>query len=1078
MNQFDKTQIIIFEKNIESIKVALRSYQEILEKGEAFNMDVFDVEFKIKSEDGIRRLQVGDTKNQELLKHAFRKDIDGDIDDSLIKDDSEIYISEEIFFAIALEYSALTQAIVSTAKAMVSNMRKLNNTDSVWVDDMRIFAVGSIYMLAKKHPEYSYLLAQFFIPYWDLEHATGYEYCLYDLLKKHGWSKHMIKAFIWCDNAHFRKHMYAVDRWDDAEELQSLAQFLKSNTSEYAAFKQAIIYRFKQEPALLYSSQEKIENQRPVLEIFKSLSTESSQEYDDENEGEEYLQATFIYDSLENEAMDLHKLLLEQVKTPLTCHSENNLIQIANEKAYDKYLEKEVYKGDGTKALKEFILALTNGSKLWNYIETGENAQYLDKLKAEKIIPLAKQHATEFHECLNFHLDFCDDEDEINSQLMYILSNVIFDLDIQADDDEEETDLGNGFVSHVSIKSEDCVKEQINKNEQFLRILDIFYKLLGTDELSEYVLDTIANQEDKPLLSEEEFFNRYSKRDTSAIKESNQAKLIQEAKNSLTYYIGGSRDELERFSFNQIDKALSIERNMYDCTQWKDKNINTYCLAAYMLTKDKNQNIHDELTQHLLNYLEKGPWLLAFNELTESINKDTITNKELALIKDYFTAQQTTESNHESILELLKQHLYREECHRGSNIFDQFSKNQPGYALFRYSDSYQRVVLLSYWMQDMMPPLCFQAKRIWKLLVALAPQRVIRLISKTVSNEHFVAEFDSMQESDKFYEELERAKIPTEHIYAFQMVQSQNRASITEPCNLREYLSWLDLYDDIDSQESGMFGAVRKNRAIAFEKGLHYINEASRIQFYHDLSVRNTRFPFSQDAYFERALKSFLQLNAIERELGIDDLLSNLLSYLNGNYSYTDILKLFKKKIIKSGMSTGYESSGMSYLGQFFWLLETDKQNRMMKLLISHSSEGFEVLEHGLCIAYRDKLIKNGEMTLEYRLMNSLEKYDDEATETVLNAYAMLFDRLTELDILMERIVDFGLNQFSPVFNDYILKLARSGSLVAYIKKTKVNKRESLVQLFAKQDDMIQLLEPFVKDKSRKIRDCVEKLLK
>lgn len=1074
MNQFDKTQIISFEKNIESIKEALLSYQEILEKGEAFKMDVFDVEFKIKTKDGLRRLQVSDTKNLELLKHAFRKEIDDDIDDSLIEEESEIYISEEIFFAIALEYPALTQAIVCTAKAMVSSMRKLNNTDSVWVDDMRIFAVGSLYMLAKKEPQYSYLLAQFFIPNWDLEHATGYEYCLFGLLKEHGWTEDLIKAFIWCDDAHFREHMSVSDEWPKQEESESLGSFLKANTETYTDFKQAVIYRFKQEPVLLFSSEESVEDQRPVLDIFRSLMPEFStenQDYEEEND-ELQLQATFIYDSLENEAMDLQKQIEEQVKTPLVYHAESDSFEADR----SKYLERDVYRGDGTKALKELILALPNGSKLWAYIETGENSQVLNELHIEKIIPIAKQHAGDFYKCLFYHLDSTDNENLINARLTDILSDVMFDLSIQAyNEDEEETDLGNGFISHISINKTDSVETQTQKNEQFLRILDVFYKLLNVDALSQEVFSDITDQDNLPLIDEEGFYKRYSKHGAPFVEEIDPSQLIKEAKETLIYSIGGSRDEIDRSAFKQIDKALALDRSIYDCSLWENKNMSTYCLAAYMLTKDKEQRIFDEYTQNLFNYFEESPWGHAFNKLAESINKDTIKDEELALIRNYFTAQQATESNHESILELLKKHLYREECYRGSLVFNQFSKNQPGYAIFRYGDSYQRVVLLAYWLQDLMPPLSLQAKRIWKLLVDLAPQRVIRLISKTVSNEYFTAEFDSMQESDNFYEALERAKIPNGQIYAFQMVQSQDRASISEPCNLNEYLSWLDLYDEIDSQESGMFGAVRKNRAIAFEKGLHYINEASRIRFYHDLSVRNPRFPFSQDADFERALKSFLQLNSIDRELSVDDLLDEVLSYLEGNCSYTAISKMFKQKIQKNGLSTGYESGSMSFLGQFFWLLEDNKQNRLMKLLINHSREGIEVLEHGLCTAYRDQLISKGQMTLEYRLENSLESYDDEMAETVENAYAMLLDKVLSLDLNMDHIISFGLDRDTPAFNEYILQLARSGNIDAFIKKSQVRQREKLILLYSKQADVIKLTEPFLEDKSRKIRDYVKR---
>jgi hypothetical protein len=185
MNQFDKNKIITFRMNdIKSIQSALKEYQELLTKGEAFYDRCFDVEFKIETESGIRRLYAGDVKDTSILEYILTMVPGEDFGDSpwtrdKIKDDDKIYISEQIFFAIALEYEELKSEIGDCAKAMVTAMRYFNNTDEVWVNDRRLFGVDALYLIARKYPDYSYLLAQYFIIDWDHEHVNRYEFYLF-----------------------------------------------------------------------------------------------------------------------------------------------------------------------------------------------------------------------------------------------------------------------------------------------------------------------------------------------------------------------------------------------------------------------------------------------------------------------------------------------------------------------------------------------------------------------------------------------------------------------------------------------------------------------------------------------------------------------------------------------------------------------------------------------------------------------------------------------------------------------------------------------------------------------------------
>ncbi|GAK86066.1 hypothetical protein JCM19238_3656 [Vibrio ponticus] len=59
---------------------------------------------------------------------------------------------------------------------------------------MRVFGIEAVYMLAKTDLQYAHLVGQFFVPYWDDEHATQYEEYLAAFLNEHGWHPEVIKA--------------------------------------------------------------------------------------------------------------------------------------------------------------------------------------------------------------------------------------------------------------------------------------------------------------------------------------------------------------------------------------------------------------------------------------------------------------------------------------------------------------------------------------------------------------------------------------------------------------------------------------------------------------------------------------------------------------------------------------------------------------------------------------------------------------------------------------------------------------------------------------------------------------------
>lgn len=1069
MNQFDKNQIIAFDVNSkESIKEALKEYARILNAGKAFVNSVFDVEFRATTATSPRRLQLTDVKDTTLLQEALNMGPEGGYFSGEIEDESNVYMSEPLFFALALQEEDLLDEVVTTVKAMVAEIRRLNNTDSIWLDEMRLFGFESIYMLAATHPKYAYLLGQAFIPYWDLEHAVGYEKYLYRLVIKFGWTRDLIKAYIWCDNRYFRYYMVFPneeydENWNIVEYDYShdLKVYFEENNAEYDWFKEAVLERFKEEPVLLYAYSNRAEEAHPILDLFDTLIEDNSGDYREEME-EELLESPFIYGTFGSEAYGLEEYVIKHVDGPLTKYDERSQERIE----LQEFAERDSYKGDATDDLKEFILALPMGDKIWSYIESGESPSILEEVTEIPILAIAKEHARNFYLRMRYHLNDFEGESSINEYLDTIFSGLIFDLLV--DENEEEQVSVSGFISTVSVRADEATEELKRDNQQmFLRVLDVFYRLLNVKVLDRDLEEIIVSEEGYALLTEEEFHERYDKRGAKGVKKPKRLKATT---------FGRLRDVADSDTLNYIEKVLAQNgREAYDCSTWSKDRVESQTLAAYLLSKDRENMCFDEYTTKLLEFIKEGPWEAAYKQLREHLDKKLLSKEELELIKDYFVNQAVPKATQEDIIQLLEKALYREECYRGPYTFNLYSERQKSYALFRFDGSFLQFVLCSFWMRNLMPPISTHADRIFKLLVSLAPQKVIKLIGKLFSDDYSVVEFEDNTAEEKFYKSLERAKVPNKHIYAFQMVQAQDRHRITEPCNVKEYLSWLDLYDDIDS-EGGMIGGYRKKRALAFKEGLDYIAEAVRIQYYIDLQLRHPRFTFEEYDHLYRAFLVFIKMNAKDRDnLQADMLLEELKKYLEGSTSYDTIKELFDNQLAKNNLSVEAPSRFQYSIGLFFWLLDEDMQDRLMTLMINHSFECIAIFEEHAYDDYLRGLVQKEELSIEEYLNFSPEMDDELLDGCKEHGYKKLISRINSLDINRDNWIKFLINNLeSPLYKEELLRIIRDGELVNILPKSSPSERIKLIKLIKPEDDADALLRYFANEESRKVQSYLK----
>ncbi|MDF1662352.1 MAG: hypothetical protein P1V97_11300 [Planctomycetota bacterium] len=325
---------------VDSIKQGLSEFQDILHNkvtnaGEAYRHN--DIEFVEASEPTPLRLDSSDIKDLTLYRDSFNLRYSTDGKFLLTRPNRDGLFSLPILFALTTQFPDLKDEWIKTGQAIVAYSRRYNDTSSLWVDDEHVFGVETLYMLAKTYRESSYLLGHYFIPYWDFEHASGFDRLLQDLFKSEGWSRALIKTFLWCDNPYIRIKMYLEEEGGRREErlvYKSLLTHFKDSAEDYAWFKEAMIERVKAVPVMIRTRYDRLEEQSPVLDIYQTLDGEFGMNDENGSQAEKTLKLELFGNPLDNEVKELTTVLLRTVEGPLVSYSEMD--RIAREKSARK----------------------------------------------------------------------------------------------------------------------------------------------------------------------------------------------------------------------------------------------------------------------------------------------------------------------------------------------------------------------------------------------------------------------------------------------------------------------------------------------------------------------------------------------------------------------------------------------------------------------------------------------------------------------------------------------------------------------------------------------------------------------
>jgi hypothetical protein len=757
MQSFKKHTLIPLDpRDPLSISLALAQYRQQLQQGTILRQGMFDIEFVAVTDSGNRRLQIDDLQDpglRSLLQEALSlgPDSEGFMLPPLISDECDLYLSEPLMFAIAMQHSRLAPALLATAEAMIDFARRHNDLQRMWLDDSRIFGVEALFLLARRTPELAWLLARFLIPAWDNVYSNGYEQYMARLLELNGWSPDMLRAFVWCDSDHLRQGFFYSGE-TGIQSHQPLADFLKQNPQQYPLFKQLLSERLLNSPKLLAAEDRPLGRVDAVLYVFVSMYPIEFAWFEvEQSEGlDTLLESQFIRVSLEEEISDLRAAIESQASGALACYrcGKTEIAETDADEQEGSYQDEDDERpGRLLRLLKPLILAQPQGAALWQYLRDGSQSQALAAQQPIALIPACKAKALGLY---HYIVDYCvtaESNRHIAEELSSILSDSRYEL---LYGDEEDVEAFADILPSKSLQQ---------RQQQYLRLLDIWFAWLGKPELEEIRENLV---DDEGLLDDVQYLQRYGNlSDTSeqALLEAQLAKLLQQW-----------NDKRQVYNRPLLNKTLALfrqHRQLANPDNWplSQMELGHYVLLAFLWQQDSLAGCHDATSRALSERLNaNSPWELLAGQVLQQAADDAKP------LKTFICRPESSLCELEA-LQLAQDQLYR----RGrDNVgrqlpLEPISDFQPKYLLLDKQDGFRRGAMLCYFLlasqhvfthsstqpNEPQAPALILARRLWQWLLELAPLKLLHYAAMPYSDDNFDPEFDSDTERQGFVSSMQ-----------------------------------------------------------------------------------------------------------------------------------------------------------------------------------------------------------------------------------------------------------------------------------------------------------------------------------
>ncbi|MCM1988270.1 hypothetical protein [Oceanirhabdus seepicola] len=982
MGQFDKNQRIRFKLNDHaSLTDALKQYKVLLQQDEVVIHQVYDIDF-VYVEDG--------EDHPLLLEHAeleiLEKIRNISESDYYTERDFNSTGSEGLFFSHCLKHPQLKSEIVDTVKEIVNYSRRHNDTWEMWSDDCGVFGIDPVYMLAEKYHEYTYLIGAYIIPYWDTEHAPYVMEYLERIYLDRGFTDDVLKTFCYCDNIEGRQSILSKG-WQSSEENPfDLEAYFKETPERYKRFKTLMKERFKEQPYLQYTEDDYTD--RPVEDFYRSILYSRTSDDEDYYDFEDLdLEEIFIEGTYDNEAYNLQTEIEDYIGKPLAEPYKDSM------ERYDK--ESEEALEDDTVWEDFFLNGFENGEEMWNYIMYGEDDSILDKIQPVDILKLSKDKKLKISKKFDW---FIGGFDSLEGEFPRI-----FESFLEQYYDVDQALRNNGMI--ISINGNDTTGRQA-----VICALDIFYRLMGRPVFSYDLFELITSSK---VMTPSAFRERYHNTDETSMKSLTQLiadfstsrevfspqldriyEIINEDRSkALSLFQGKALDILDE---KEVSMCLSKDllNRPYQIELYKQGLLNkthNIVMSMYLLYKDYQNRVMDDLSKFLLDFVEKNAITNLMNVIK---NYSDLTDEELETVKKYIKGKPMPPRELMMKAMMGKEPLTDEEKSLLNPKFEpvkleeavdllrirlehEINSDDPQihYEIFSdYEDDSINILLAALYLGSCKfnLPSSKAYKNAYTLLFELAPIKVINSTSY-LYHSSYRSKLDNVDYWYDFERDMKKISKDKSSYLAWELLDNDDP----------RYDALVQAY--IDDEENSGFSFIKVDTREDIEKALSLLPVSNQTRFYEEVTEKDDSIVIDGQAkifygYIPMLIKeSHVNSTNVSNE-EIHSISNDLIDFIEGNIELTELD--YTKSIIE-------DLSPISGFTENLWALDETKRNRLFDYIFQFGLESISAAYDRYNVEPVDYLELLINHKVEYNLISSfLVKYGDyEAFSEYLKIY-------------------------------------------------------------------------------------------
>ena len=833
--------------DIVSMREAMHRYIELLNTGNAFYDDYCVAHFEPTTEYiGVSFFQEYPLLMECLRHSTYYNDKDSD------KNLRTVTLTETLFFMCAAKHAELELDLKIACQAIVAYARKLNDSSEMWITCEIPFGMEPLYIVASVYPKYGYLLASFYVPYWDDEHMPEALFQLAQWTDKYGITEHTLKAFCYCDNSRARENVLGYDSWDGmVEDIEINPKFdlithFRSNADAFEEFKALLVERFQTQPFLQTYSDGDNYNYNPVQSMVMDIMMTHYpyDTYDDDFDYNEYLTQKFVFRSAEEEIEEINKYITDKLGRPIVPNKSDYIASI------NRAREEDDNASESDKSIenwKSFITgAFSNGKQIWGYIVSGSNEWLLDEVNETNIHKLSRRGKYAIFEEIDEHAYSFDD---IHEELHEILENLFSEL--------QDKSFVKNYLGDADIDT----------NLIIIRFLDVLFRWCGQQPFHD---DFIEMATSKYNVCSHDYFNkRYAVNWQMELKQAIDSfsgytsEVKQEQLESCMLIINNNRAEACEYLPKTILAIFPPKDNDDDDDddylkqKHKSSEAEYLCVAIYLYSKDIENKTCDSLTEVAKTYIEH----YAITELLEDIHYSTEFPKQYIIdliekgASSHFSADDIEKAKIGNSKKLafnnyiihgkldssvsLSNNRAKQQAlsllHEYLEYDDEISDKQKQINWLRgFTDKTYKLLLVAHIGAQLEDLSCTDAlKRVLSVAFSLAPVRVCHILAKYYNNDRDT--FDNHYTMLNMLDKLKQQGLSDEGYWGYQMGLYACRRDIK---SLKYYQLLLDEW--VHASKSiplGFMSNKHKEQRMALLNGVDLLPRSTQLDIVNDAQI-------------------------------------------------------------------------------------------------------------------------------------------------------------------------------------------------------------------------------------------------